>query len=367
MENLYPRVVGYVRETPWALDPRWLAVMLDVVAHRSSGGRLTRDQIRERVGAKRTGRPAVRLVHEDTGEVVAAVGHGQPLAAVTSEQAPASVVAVLGVYGPIAHRARQVDDISGPGGTSVERLTRRFREVVNDPAVKGVVLDVDSPGGSVYGVQELADEIRAARGRKPIEAVANALMASAAYYLGSAAEKVWVTPSGEAGSIGVYGAHVDLSKFYEAMGEHWTLVAYGENKTLGNPFEPLSAEARADMEKRVGEYGRAFERDVAKSRGTTAARVRKDFGQGLVFGAKEATDRGVVDGAATLDEVVDRMRRARRGRVNEQEAAPAAAALPVGPAPRLVPAAAMAAFVDAQREAAERRARILLTPDRRRA
>src|SRR4029453_14892345 len=117
-------------------------------------------------------------------------------------------------------------------------------ELMKDPAVKGVVLDVDSPGGSVYGVRELADEIRAARGQKPVEAVANAFMASAAYYIGSAAEKVWVTPSGSAGSIGVYDAHVDLSKFTETMGEKWTFVSYGDNKLLGNPFEPLSEEAQ---------------------------------------------------------------------------------------------------------------------------
>lgn len=371
MEDLYPRLIGYVRSTPWALDPRTLATMRDMLSFRNSGGRLTKEQIRARVGPKRAGRPDVRLVDEH-GELVAAVGNGQPMAQATNGQPAGSLVAVLGVYGVIAHRSRQVDDISGPGGTSVERLTKRFREVLNDPTVKAIVFDVDSPGGSVYGVPELASEIRAARGRKPMEAVSNALMASAAYYIGSSAEKVWVTPSGEAGSIGVYAAHVDLSKFYEAMGEKWTLVSWGDNKTLGNPFEALSDDARADMEKRVAEYGRTFDRDAAKNRGTTPERVRKEFGQGLVFGAKEATDRGLADGTATLDETVDRLRRARR-RPEPVEAPAAVAAseerLAAEFAEELAAVAAEAAFHEAEWEAAqlEARTKILLTPLRPRA
>lgn len=347
MHEMYSRIMGYVRMTPWALDRRTMAVMLDLLAFRASGGRLSGDEVARRLGAKRGGRPDVLLVRDD-GELVGAVGRGQPMAAVTGGQNAGTLVAVIGVRGIISHRASQVDDMSGPGGTSVERLTARFRGAMNDPAVKAVVFDVDSPGGSVYGVPELADEIRASRGRKPMEAVANALMASAAYCIGSQADRLWVTPSGETGSIGVYAAHVDLSKFYEQMGEKVTLVSYGKNKTLGNPFEPLPDDARADMEKRVNEYGAQFDRDVAKGRGVTTEKVRRDFGQGLIFGAKEATDRGLADGAATLDEVVGRLTR-QRPRPAEEPAAAATVASPP---------AEWGAYLAAQETAARIRLRI---------
>jgi signal peptide peptidase SppA len=305
----YPRVAAYVRSTPWALDPRTFGMMLDLLRYRVHGGQLTREDVRARVGAKRAARPDVRFYRD--GELVAAAGHGLPMAGLTEGQAQGSLVMVLGVYGLISQRSSQVDDISGPAGTSVQRLTARFRAGLADPTVKAIAFDVDSPGGSVYGVPELADEIRNARGRKPMEAVANSLMASAAYYVASGADRLWVTPSGEAGSIGVYATHVDLSEFFKLAGEKYTLVAYGENKVMGNPFEPLSEEARADMEKRVAEYGQQFDRDVAKSRGVPVETVRKQMGQGLVFGAKEAAQRGLTDGTATLDEVVARLARQR--------------------------------------------------------
>ena len=83
--ELYPHLVSYVRTTPWALDPRTFGVMLDLIRFRAEGGRLTREQVRERIGAKRVGRPDVRLVRED-GELLGAVGRGQPMAAVTAGQ-----------------------------------------------------------------------------------------------------------------------------------------------------------------------------------------------------------------------------------------------------------------------------------------
>src|SRR6185436_11581735 len=105
---------------------------------------------------------------------------------------------------------------------------------------------------------------------------------------------------------GVYAAHVDLSKAYEAMGEAWTLVSYGKNKTLGNPFEPLSEEGRGELQARVNEYGQMFDRAVGKGRGVSVEDVRKRFGQGLVFGAKDAVDRGMADRTGTLEETVRR-------------------------------------------------------------
>ena len=105
------------------------------------------------------------------------------------------------IYGTISHRAHMVEDISGPGGTSAEKVGRQLAELLDDPAVGSIVLDIDSPGGTIAGVPELADQIFAARGQKKIVAVANSLAASAAYWIGSAAEDFVVTPSGGAGSI----------------------------------------------------------------------------------------------------------------------------------------------------------------------
>lgn len=354
--GLYLRMAAYIRETPWALDPRVLAALQGLC---EAGPRLKRADVARQVGGKQTARPDVHF-YSEAGALVGAVGRGQPMARTTTGQAAGSLVAVLVIEGIISHRAIEADEFWGSGGTSVERLRLRFRGLMADPAVKAVVLDVDSPGGSVYGVPELADEIRAARGRKPLEAVSNSLMASAAYYLGSGADRVWSTPSGETGSIGVYAAHVDVSKFLERLGVKTTLVSYGENKVMGNPFEAISDEARADLQKRVNEYGMGFDRAVARSRNVTTDQVRKQMGQGLVFGAREAAVNGLTDGTATLDEVIGRLTR-QRGAMEapaaSQRAPERAEALAASVPPSLSPA--WAAFARAEREAAARRARIM--------
>ena len=110
-------------------------------------------------------------------------------------------VAVLPLYGTISQRMGMMESMSG--GTSAEAFGKYFRAAVADPDVGSIVIDIDSPGGSVYGIEELASEILDARGEKQIVAVANSLAASAAYWIGSAAHEFVVTPSGEVGSIGV--------------------------------------------------------------------------------------------------------------------------------------------------------------------
>lgn len=299
-ENLYPQVVRFVRDQPWALMPDVLATMLDVIRFRNNGGHLTEREIRERIpehGAKRG--PDCRLWADAE---IGLLHPGEPLSAATRGRRDASVVAVLGVYGMITKRADMFSDMSG--GTSIERLTRRFREALADPAVSGIVMDVDSPGGGTYGLQEFGNEIRSGRGQKPIVAVANSLMASAAYWIGSQAEEILVSPSSETGSIGVYGAHEDFSAMLEKEGVKVTLLSYGENKTLANPYEPLSDDGRDALQKRVDEMGAMFDRAVAKGRSVSVDDVRSSFGQGLVFGAKEAVERGLADRLGTLEDAI---------------------------------------------------------------
>lgn len=324
----YARVIAWAREQPWALRPETFAVAMDLLKFRAAGGRLTQEEIRARVGTKAE-RPSERRYDPATDEFYPLVYDYDAEAYTYRSEAGArlapnaKVVAVLGVIGVISQRAAQVDDMSGPGGTSVERLTARFRSAVNDGNVKAIVFDVDSPGGGVYGVQELADEIRSARGTKPIVAVANSLAASAAYWLASAADELVVVPSGEVGSIGVYAAHEDMSAALEAEGVKVTLVSAGKFKTEGNPFEPLSEEGRSAIQGRVEDYYQAFVRAVAKGRGVAPEDVRKGFGQGRVVGAKQAVDEKMADRIDTLDETIRRV----GGR------APAAAAAASGVAP----------------------------------
>ena len=147
-------------------------------------------------------------------------------------------IAVIPIYGMIMHR--QMADISGGSvGTSTNAISAALRQVVDDPGVGSIVLDIDSPGGDVDGVDELASEIYAARKQKKITAVSNCLCASAAYYLASQASEIVVSPSSLTGSIGVYTMHEDDSAMHEAMGIKLELIKFGENKAEGNNLGPL--------------------------------------------------------------------------------------------------------------------------------
>jgi signal peptide peptidase SppA len=169
-----------------------------------------------------------------------------------------------------------------------------------------IVLDIDSEGGSVEGTPELWTAIYDARQRKSVVAVANSMMASAAYWLGSAATEIVSTPSGSVGSIGVLHVHAEESKALEDAGIKLTVTKAGKYKGEGSPFEPLTDEAKDFIQSRVDEAYSMFVKDVAKGRGVPVNEVRKAYGQGRLLGAKEAKELGMIDRIATLDETIER-------------------------------------------------------------
>lgn len=285
--------------TPWALLPERLAAITGVI-HRWVDG-----------------------VRFSESEIQAAVGNAPQTAAErrAADAARPAAVAVLPLFGVVSHRIHQVQNISGPGGTSTEWFSRRFRQALEDPAVGAIVIDVDSPGGSVYGVAELAAQIYEARGKKKVVAVANSLAASAAYWIAAAAEELVVTPAGEVGSIGVYTAHEDWSKALELKGIKPSLISAGKYKTEGNPYEPLADEARAAIQKRVDEYYDMFTKAVAKYRNATPSAVREGYGQGRVVVAKEALALNMADRIETLDETLARLASSKRAQSPRRAAA----------------------------------------------
>lgn len=284
----YPNVLKAVFGRPWAMRPDYLEMVADLVRFRAAGGVLTSDEIHQRIAAASNGPRQVAQT--------------------------ASSVAVIPVYGPISQRQNIMSETSG--GTSLDSLTNSIRGALSDPGVDAIVLEFDSPGGTVDGIPELAAEIRAARGQKPILAVANTMAASAAYWLAAQCEAVYCTPSGSVGSIGVFAAHHDLSAAYEADGDKVSLIAASISpfKTEGNEYEPLSDEARADIQSQVDEFGQMFASDVAKGRGIPVDQVRSTFGQGRVVLASDALEAGMVDGVGTLNDTIRQAARAAQAR-----------------------------------------------------
>jgi signal peptide peptidase SppA len=294
--------VQAVFDEPWAIMPTKLQAIAEVVTFRAAGGRYTAEQIADQIGTREN--------DSETRVYTAGASHslddfqalGPPTADTSTDP---EAVAVLPVLGVLRHRVGAIEESSGMSG--MQSLGRQIDALVQDPRIGAIVLDIDSPGGSVGGTEELASQILAARAEKPIVAVANTLAASAAYWIAAAASEIVVSPSALVGSIGCFTIHENISEAAKQAGVEVTLISAGKFKTEGNEFEELGDEARADIQARVDGFYEAFVNGVAQGRGVTTKAVLSGFGQGRVVGATDAVAAGMADRVATLDETVERM------------------------------------------------------------
>jgi signal peptide peptidase SppA len=196
-------------------------------------------------------------------------------------------------------------DISG--GVTFEAIRQSVRVAIADPNIRSIVLDIDSPGGSVAGASECARAILEARYRKPIVACCEYQACSAAYWLASCATEVIAPPSAQVGSIGVFTIHEDLSRMLDQLGVDTTVISAGKYKTEALPFAPLSAEAKARVQRQVNQAYGMFVADVAAGRGVTEASVRGGFGQGAVVSAADAMAAGMINRIESLDDCLARV------------------------------------------------------------
>lgn len=247
-------------------------------------------------GIEQLGAYRQQLQDKPAPEPFCITASGERVSFAASDTRNNKLIAVIPVYGVICD-----------WGVSPARLSQRIREAVANKDVSAIVLDFDSPGGSVYGVDELAGEIFAARGQKKIVAQVNPLCASAAYYLASQCSEIAIMPSGEVGSIGVRMMWVGYKKALEAAGIEVRNIYSGKFKVEGNPYDELSDSAFEWFQKRCDEYYAPFLKAVARGRGIKSADVRTGMGQGRVLGALEAKSEGMVDRIATFDETLARL------------------------------------------------------------
>lgn len=214
-------------------------------------------------------------------------------------------VAVIPVHGVIMPRATMFSDVSG--ATSLDRLRTQLQAAVNAEAVDNIVLDIDSPGGSSAGTTEFAREVMKARAKKPILAVGQYTMASAAYWIASAATRIYAAPSAYVGSVGVYTIHDDLSKALAEFGINRSYISAGKYKVEANETEPLADAARAHIQSIVDSVYDRFIADISKGRGVSKDDIKTKYGQGRVLNADDALAAGMIDEIATLEDVVARL------------------------------------------------------------
>jgi signal peptide peptidase SppA len=187
------------------------------------------------------------------------------------------------------------------GGMSYDVIRGAFDMLVNDATVTRIVLDIDSPGGMVSGCFELAEHIFAARGTKPIDAVANDSAYSAAYAIASACDRIHLPNSGGVGSVGVVATHLDVSRYEDRVGVTYTHIVAGSKKVDGTTHAPLSESARSDIQAEVDRLAEMFVGMVARNRGLAPEAVAA-LQAGCLFGPAAITA-GLADAIGTVESV----------------------------------------------------------------
>jgi signal peptide peptidase SppA len=280
------RILSAVADQYWALEPGYMARMSVVLQNWVLGKDASPEVLADIQAAQ-----AARAARSKSN---AGVGGG---------------IAVLPLYGVVSQRASLIDEICD-GGTSTQKFTQSFRDAMSDDSVGGILIDIDSPGGSVFGVADLYDVIMSARGVKPVYGLVNSLCASAAYWLASACSQIIAVKGSMTGSIGVYTQHIDLSKALEMSGVSQEFISAGKYKVEGNQYGPLTGEGRAFTQSQIDSYYTAFTQAISKGRGAPIADVRDGMGQGRCLLPADALAAGMIDAIDTFDGAVSRLKSA---------------------------------------------------------
>lgn len=212
-------------------------------------------------------------------------------------------VAIVPLFGVMAKRANLFSRVSG--GASAELVMRDLRDAVDDPEVAAILLHIDSPGGSVDGTQQLRAAIKEAAESKPLAALADGVMASAAYWSGSAAPRVYIADgTTSVGSIGVVMEHTDTSGSDALRGVKRTAIVAGRYKRVDGPNGGLSETGQQSLQEKVDYIYSLFVQDVAANRGVSVDDVLENMADGRVFIGEQAVEAGLVDGVTTIDDLI---------------------------------------------------------------
>ena len=211
-----------------------------------------------------------------------------------------SNVAVITIDGVIDKRISSFE-MECYGGCDLSDVDAALAQAANDPRVDTVVLDINSPGGSVIGVPDTAARIANLRATKEVHAYINVMACSAGYYLASQADVIAASPSAIVGSIGVYCAILDASEYYAKMGAKMQFIKAGEFKTMGTEWRPLTPDETKILQDGVNTNYAQF-----KAACTALRPIEDSAMQGQWFTAEEGRTLKLVDQltGATLDEYV---------------------------------------------------------------
>lgn len=208
--------------------------------------------------------------------------------------------AIVPVHGTLLRRAGWLDAMSG--AASLGRVEMSIKEALNSPMVDHLILDVDSPGG--HDPSAIAELLYSARNEKRISALCTGSMCSASLWIGLAADEVYSNSQlNSVGSIGVYMVRQENLDNDPGTKNHY--IVAGNYKLVGNPDLPMTDSEQQYLQNMMDESYRVFVESVAKYRGAEVDYVLESWADGRVFQAKDAVQLGMIDGIASLDDLLN--------------------------------------------------------------
>jgi signal peptide peptidase SppA len=289
MKN-FAHIAARAYNQPLLLNPAYAGFLFSYLNSRvgfnsmitASGEELDKDGMANLAGSYKP-RSMVQPVENDAASYYYAVTDG---------------VAIVSIDGSLMHKSGYIGASSGAMG--YDGIAAQIDSANANPNVRGILLDVNSPGGEVAGCQALAEKIKASA--KPVWAIANEQAASAAYWIASSASRLLITDTAEVGSIGVLTAHADYSNQLEADGIKVTLIFAGAHKVDGNPYEALPEAVRTEFQAEINALREKFAGAVAANRGKTVGAVLGT--EARMYRGQAAVDNKLADAVMSYDQTL---------------------------------------------------------------
>lgn len=261
--------------------------------------------------------PEPHLVH--LIEAITANRYSLPKERKTGARITDNGTAIVEIHGTLINRSPVMSSFWGL--TSYEGLAEQFRRLETHAEVKRVVLDINSPGGMVMGIQAAAEAIERLAKKKPVHAIAHDMAASAGYWLAACAQSLSIMPDGEAGSIGVRSGHISYAEQFEREGIQVTMFSAGATKLDGSPYKLLTAGEAAEEQYAIERAYDRFVSHVAKARKMSEEAVRDTDAR--MYVGQAAVEAGLVDRVETLEDMIERLEGRKSETDRTKESAPA--------------------------------------------
>ena len=214
-------------------------------------------------------------------------------------------VAVININGVLVNNDDPYNRFFGEVG--YPEIQGALAEAISQPGVKSILLNMNTPGGAVSGISDMADTLKAVAQHFPMHAHASSSACSGGYWLSCAADSISASSLAEVGSIGVIAVMRSYYQYYKDMGIENVVLRQGEFKALGNPYEPITEAAKKATLDQMGVVYDTFLNLVSESRNIPVQKLKDTAAEGRVFFGQDAIKVGLIDKISSFDQVLAEM------------------------------------------------------------